>query len=233
MSSRGTRERRSSVLGDLESVLEGAGSGLSSLLLVAGRTGGIEQALLEDIAAHAAGGGAVVLCGSRAGARLKFARWEPGLISCAGAHFLGESKAAPSERPYPSSENVFRCEGDYWTIAYAGYVMRLRDARGLRYLATLLRHPGKAFHARDLVASASSDSAAGVGQASRAARDGASRRRGRPDERARLAVTKSLGSLLDRISANHPPLGAHLKATVKRGYYCSYNPDPRLPTVWR
>jgi tetratricopeptide (TPR) repeat protein len=43
----------------------------------------------------------------------------------------------------PAGHGVFRCEGDYWTIAYAGRTVRVRDGRGVRYLAQLLRHPGQ------------------------------------------------------------------------------------------
>ena len=35
---------------------------------------------------------------------------------------------------------VFRCDGDYWTVAYADTVLRLKDSRGLQYVARLLRH---------------------------------------------------------------------------------------------
>jgi class 3 adenylate cyclase len=51
----------------------------------------------------------------------------------------------------PTSEkNVFRCEGDYWTIAYEGRAFRLRDTRGLRCLAELLTSPGHEVRALDL-----------------------------------------------------------------------------------
>ena len=43
----------------------------------------------------------------------------------------------------PSSRGVFRREGDYWTIASGGRVMRLRDSKGLHYIAYLLGHPGR------------------------------------------------------------------------------------------
>ena len=46
---------------------------------------------------------------------------------------------------------IFRREGDFWTIAYEGQLIRLRDTRGLRYLALLLAQPGREFHAADLV----------------------------------------------------------------------------------
>jgi non-specific serine/threonine protein kinase len=52
-------------------------------------------------------------------------------------------------------------------------------------------------------------------------------------ERARIAVSKGLKTALQRISAGHPELGAHLDAAVRRGYYCSYAPDPRHPFTWR
>ena len=47
---------------------------------------------------------------------------------------------------------LFRREGDYWTVAFGGKVVRMRDAKGLGYLARLLRHPHREFHALDLVA---------------------------------------------------------------------------------
>jgi tetratricopeptide (TPR) repeat protein len=47
---------------------------------------------------------------------------------------------------------IFRRDGEYWTLAYQGQVCRLKDAKGLRYIATLLRHPGQEFHVIDLAA---------------------------------------------------------------------------------
>ncbi len=54
----------------------------------------------------------------------------------------------------PGKANVFRKEGDYWTIAYEDVVFRLKDTKGLHYIAHLLRHPATEFHANDLVAAA-------------------------------------------------------------------------------
>jgi hypothetical protein len=48
--------------------------------------------------------------------------------------------------------NVFKQEGEYWTIAYDGSVLRMKDSKGLHYLACLLRHPDREFHVLDLVA---------------------------------------------------------------------------------
>jgi tetratricopeptide (TPR) repeat protein len=51
-----------------------------------------------------------------------------------------------------ASGNVFRREGEYWTVVFDGAVVRLRDTKGLRHLARLLAHPGREFHAVDLEA---------------------------------------------------------------------------------
>jgi len=47
---------------------------------------------------------------------------------------------------------VCRREGEYWSIAFAGEAFRLKDVKGLHYLAYLLRHPGREFHVLDLAA---------------------------------------------------------------------------------
>jgi tetratricopeptide (TPR) repeat protein len=48
--------------------------------------------------------------------------------------------------------NVFRREGDYWSVVFDGRTVRVRDLKGMRYLAQLLAHPGREFHVLDLVA---------------------------------------------------------------------------------
>jgi predicted ATPase len=47
-------------------------------------------------------------------------------------------------------KGVFRKEGDYWTVGCNGNTVRLKDIRGLGYIAHLLRHPGTEFHVLDL-----------------------------------------------------------------------------------
>ena len=49
-----------------------------------------------------------------------------------------------------SSTASFAREGDDWTVVFAGVQVRLRDAKGLHYLARLLREPGREFHVADL-----------------------------------------------------------------------------------
>jgi tetratricopeptide (TPR) repeat protein len=48
--------------------------------------------------------------------------------------------------------NVFRREGDYWCVVFEGRTVRVRDLKGMRYLAQLLAHPGRELHVLDLVA---------------------------------------------------------------------------------
>ena len=50
------------------------------------------------------------------------------------------------------SFNSFRCEGDYWSVIFEGQTIRVRDLKGMRYLARLLADPGREYHVLDLVA---------------------------------------------------------------------------------
>jgi hypothetical protein len=68
---------------------------------------------------------------------------------------LAEAENVAPTREGPSrlaASAVFRREGDFWTIAYEGTRLRLKDAKGLQYIAHLLRHEGQEFHAADLAA---------------------------------------------------------------------------------
>jgi tetratricopeptide (TPR) repeat protein len=90
------------------------------------------------------------------------------------------------------SGNVFRREGEYWTVAYQGAVVRLKDAKGLHHLARLLADPGREFHATEL--EAAGDQAAPLGPRGRA-------------EGGELAVRPDLGDA-----------GELLDATAKAAY---------------
>ena len=65
------------------------------------------------------------------------------------------SSSAGKGGPAPSVRNaqtgVFRKEGESWTVGYGGNSSRLKDTKGLGYLAHLLHHPGVEFHVLDLV----------------------------------------------------------------------------------
>ena len=58
---------------------------------------------------------------------------------------------APSQPAPEEPAMLFRREGEYWTVAFGGKVVRMRDAKGLGYLARLLRHPHREFHVLDLL----------------------------------------------------------------------------------
>ncbi len=194
--------------------------------------------------------------------------------------------------PAVAGTGVFRREGDYWSIALDGDAVRMKHAKGLAYLATLLGRPGQEVHALDLASDGGDATAAlgaddglrietdgGAGPAldgaaksayrarveelradireaeewndpERAARAGAElealtaelasatglggrdRQAASSAERARVSVTRAIKSALDRIDAESPALGGHLRTTVHTGTFCSYTPDPRVPITW-
>jgi tetratricopeptide (TPR) repeat protein len=74
------------------------------------------------------------------------------LRAAAGIGDDSHTEPAPEGQPTALTVAVFQREGDYWTIAYDGKRIRLRDAKGLQYIAHLLRHDGREFHAADLAA---------------------------------------------------------------------------------
>jgi hypothetical protein len=194
----------------------------------------------------------------------------------------GDLLRAEAAEASPTPAQIFRREGDVWTLASDAREVRLRDMRGLHYLAMLLREPGREFAALDMVRVTNGlpprrerDTSLGAKIDSRAAAeyrarvaaldaelaeaerhadlgrieraslerealvaelDSLARSRGAPPgsdvERARVAVTKAIKFALDRIAEVHPELGAHLAATIRRGYACAYLPDPRVPASW-
>ncbi len=58
--------------------------------------------------------------------------------------------SAPSVRTARTEKGAFRKEGEYWTVGYGGKAFRLKDTKGLGYLAHLLRHPSVEVHVLDL-----------------------------------------------------------------------------------
>jgi len=86
---------------------------------------------------------------------------ELGMVALEGkVSALLEGREASAMRtsgaPVPSSPrdlgpSVFRREGEYWSMAYEGDAFRLKNSKGLGYIAHLLRDPGREFHVMDLV----------------------------------------------------------------------------------
>src|SRR5204862_257560 len=113
---------------------------------------------------------------------------------------LGLEAAATVGGQEPADgDAVFRHEGDFWTVAYAGKAVRLRHGKGLGDIAILLANPGKEIHVADLIAASASappDPRSGpaaelVAQGLRVSRDVSGDtvldRRARADYRERLA----------------------------------------------
>ena len=143
----------------------------------------------------------------------------------------------PQRRP---PGNVFRLEGEYWTIAYGDALYRLRNTAGLRCLAYLLRRPGDKVAATELARIACTPNGRRGGPEQRRTTRPEHARRGRPArlgmarhaELARVKTTRSIRAAMQRIGAHDASLITHLRATIKTGVLCSYSPDPRLPVEW-
>jgi len=113
------------------------------------------------------------------------------------------------------ADNLFRREGEYWTLAYEGTLLRLRDRKGMAALAFLLSRPGERV------------AAALVLGADRAEPETAA-----SAEQFRVTVTKRIKAALTKIQEHHPSLGHHLTTCVKTGHICTYTPNPEQPVAW-
>ena len=141
------------------------------------------------------------------------------------------ASAEPSPRAAaPADERgeaaIFRREGELWTIGWGGHSVRLRDAKGLRYLARLLDRAGADVPAVELVAFG--EAASDPGEAEPEETPGLAL-----VERSRQSVTKAIKNAIKRIARDHQELGEHLQSTVHTGLVCRYAPDPRRPPRWQ
>jgi tetratricopeptide (TPR) repeat protein len=59
--------------------------------------------------------------------------------------------AIVGSRPAAAGPSIFRKEGEYWTVVFDSDAFRLKDTKGMRYLARLLAEPDREFHVLDLV----------------------------------------------------------------------------------
>ena len=63
-------------------------------------------------------------------------------------------ETAPAERPAPAiieAKSVFRRDGQFWTLAFKGRTVRMKDAKGLHDIARLLARPGHEVHVLNLI----------------------------------------------------------------------------------
>jgi non-specific serine/threonine protein kinase len=134
----------------------------------------------------------------------------------------GDQEARRTERELTTSADLGHAGALLDAQAHAAYRTRIADLR---------EELGDAERRNDLggIARYRAEIDALVQQLAAAAR-------GRPAaahrERARVTVSKGIKAALDRIAASHPDLGKHLTATVRRGYFCVYRPDPARVVHW-
>jgi hypothetical protein len=70
---------------------------------------------------------------------------------------IDRDSAAPAavqlaaDQPAAVAANSLRKTGEYWTVVFAGRRTHLKDAKGLAYIAHLLRHPRREFHVSELI----------------------------------------------------------------------------------
>jgi hypothetical protein len=88
-----------------------------------------------------------------------------------------------------NSGNVFRREGDVWLATFDGASVRVRNRKGMHYLARLVANPGREFHALDLVAGEAGAAVRGDGDAGEML-----------DARAKDAYRRRLGDIDDDLA---------------------------------
>nr|HEX4315398.1 hypothetical protein [Kofleriaceae bacterium] len=156
----------------------------------------------------------------------------------------------------PSAACRLAREGDYWSVAHAGTVTRLRDSKGLQYLAVLVARPHVEIAATELVGAPTDRDAPLLDQQARRAyarrlaelgddgdeataltRElargvglGGRLRRAGVVERARINATRTIKDAITRLARGDRDLGRHLAASVRTGTYCCY--DPHVARSW-
>jgi hypothetical protein len=111
--------------------------------------------------------------------------------------------------------------------AKAEYKRRVDELRNDFEEAERFNDSYRAARARSEIDAIAQQLAAAVGLGGRG------RRSSSEAERARSAVTKRIKEAINRIAEVIPPLGRHLAARIRTGYFCSYSPNPDRPVAWR
>lgn len=111
--------------------------------------------------------------------------------------------------------------------AKAEYKQRIDELRNDLEEADLFNDSSRASRARSEMDAIAQQLAVAVGLGGR------DRRFSPEAERARSAVTKRIREAIHRIGKVIPPLGQHLSARIKTGYFCSYNPHPDRHVAWK
>jgi len=111
--------------------------------------------------------------------------------------------------------------------AKAEYKRRIDELRNNLEEAERFSDSYRAARARSEMDAIAGQLAAAVGLGGR------DRRASSDAERARTAVTKRIKEAINRIAKVIPPLGCHLAARIKTGYFCCYDPHPDRPVAWK
>jgi hypothetical protein len=115
--------------------------------------GNKELALLESRAARATFEQIGAVLQAERAAHACGAVGRDSIVGAAASSALGPEVRTPRlQEGVTSPLDVFSREGEYWSVTFQGQTVRLRDVKGLRYLARLLAFPGREFHVLDLVA---------------------------------------------------------------------------------
>jgi tetratricopeptide (TPR) repeat protein len=117
----------------------------------------------------------------------------------------------PTAPPDPEQRGILRGDGMTWTAVWSGRRVMLRDAKSLRCLDVLLRHPGRSVASTDLVRQLEGDDPSPADDE-------------RSGERARVKARRLLRAAIDAIGREHPALGRHLDDAIRTGVRCSYSP---------
>jgi tetratricopeptide (TPR) repeat protein len=131
-----------------------------------------------------------------------------------------EHHEAPDQQPVAGG-NVFRREGDYWSVVFDGRTVRVRDLKGMRYLARLLADPGREYHVLDLVAAETGrDAQVGSGRAAHLPRSALGDAGEILDARAKDAYRRRLAEIDDDIEQAHATGDAEraAQADAERGF---------------
>jgi hypothetical protein len=110
--------------------------------------------------------------------------WSFGAASEGSADREEAGRREPQGEPAP--QYLFRREGDYWSVAFEGVLVRLRHTRGLALLAVLLQRPETDVHVFDLVSAVDGGSIDESGA------------RGRQPQELLMALARDAGPLADR-----------------------------------
>src|SRR5262249_36202566 len=77
---------------------------------------------------------------------------------------VGPNKSDTASLVQTSVEALFRKDQDFWTIRYGEKLLRLKNSKGLGYIAQLLRYPEREIHALVLTGGAEMNGRGGAGE---------------------------------------------------------------------